>query len=259
MQGRGGEASCLWLGCRVQGRSSEDTTRQTATVAFTWLPTLECAHTGLCNQQTQAHVHTHMPHTHHHILQQQHVQKPASQYRSARSDPATCTSFLCVWFFSLLHMHENRCTQIHTHTPGPPHRNLTLDPFSTPGPHKPLLLPSLPQPRPDTLVSCPSLGLTPLCASWEATTHQAKRKRREERVRREEEWGEPSGLCYLYPGQALPMAGVGEEGETVLLRPLHQPCWKPSSLPWVGTLANGEPTQAGLSGEWAPPQWPSTT
>lgn len=248
MQGRGGEASCLWPGCRVQGRSSEDTTRQTATVAFTWLPTLECAHTGLCNQQTQADVHTHTPHTHHHILQQQHVQKPASQYRSARSDPATCTSVLCGFFFpSCTCMHTGARTS--THTPQGLHIGISH------WTHLALLAPTSRSFCP----ACPSLGLTPLCASWEATTHQAKRKRREERVRREEEWGEPSGLCYLYPGQALPMAGVGEEGETVLLRPLHQPCWKPSSLPWVGTLDNGEPTQAGLSGEWAPPQWPSTT
>ena len=34
---------------------------------------------------------------------------------------------------------------------------------------------------------------------------------------REEEWGEPSSLTYLYPGQALPMAGDGGEQDPALL------------------------------------------
>lgn len=49
---------------------------------------------------------------------------------------------------------------------------------------------------------------------------------------REEEWGEPSSLTYLYPGQALPMAGDAGEQDPALLSwadvvnaaaPLHPP------------------------------------
>lgn len=61
---------------------------------------------------------------------------------------------------------------------------------------------------------------------------------------REEEWGEPSSLTYLYPGQALPMARDGGERDPALLSwadvvnataPLHPPPpaqpGKPASCP----------------------------
>lgn len=51
-------------------------------------------------------------------------------------------------------------------------------------------------------------------------------------MRREEEWGKPSALSYLYPGQALPIAGVGDEGEPVLP-------WACSFLPRAGTQDSG--------------------
>lgn len=62
----------------------------------------------------------------------------------------------------------------------------------------------------------PSLSLT-LHMCQAAATHQTERERgsAEERLGRQEEWGEPSGLTYLYPGQALPMerTGGGSRGQ----------------------------------------------
>lgn len=83
---------------------------------------------------------------------------------------------------------------------------------------------------------------------------------------REEEWGEPCSLTYLYPGQALPMAGDGGERDPALLSwadvvntvaPLHpsppaQP-GKPASCPsrhrrtWESPRGTGRGLEGGCA------------
>lgn len=185
---RGGRAPMGWTaGCWAEAHRH----RQKLAVAFC----LHFAsHTRLCTRkpmQASKHKpmctptgHTHTKHT------------TAIERTIAQIQPPACI-FL---FVSLLHMHG--CARTHI-PPQSLHLGIShLDLISTSGPYQPLLFLAL------------SLSLPPLaCQSSDHNSPVQKRGSAEERgLGRQEEWGKPSGLTYLYPSQALPMAADGESG-----------------------------------------------
>lgn len=128
-------------------------------------------------------------------------------------------------------MHAHVHTHTRAHTLGPPHRNLTLDPFSTSGPHQPLfLLPSQPPPRPDTLVCC-----------REAATHQAERKRPEERKS-----GESPAACPIYtPARPCPWQGLGKSERRSSHGPSASPAGNSAPCPRLAHRTTGSPRRQG--------------
>lgn len=184
--GEGGAASSPGLGSRALGRGrwAEATRRDESPRPP--LPS-HCfphpsVHTRACaTQQTRARVHTDGPHGPQGSPREQQVLQLGSSHPHA-------PLLLCP---SLLHVHG--LARPHTHpAPGPRPGISRLEPtgFALP----------CPEPQPDT----PHVP-----GSHNSPDRERERGSAEERLGRQEEWGEPSGLTYLYPGRALPMGRTG--------------------------------------------------
>lgn len=187
-------------------------------------------------------------HTHPKTYYSNNACKPQNHRTAPIAPPQPPAHFL--FFVSCMHTH------VHVHTHIPPqslHIGIShLDPLSTSGPHQPPLL--LPQPRPDT-------PCTPLaCQPCDRNSPGQERSAEERGLEREEEWGKPCSLTYLYPwpgpahvrgwrraGDSPPILGRCGNG----YGSLHQPAWKPSFLLWARTHGQWESP----SGHGQGPQW----
>lgn len=219
--GEGGAASSPGLGSRALGRGrwAEATRRDESPRPP--LPS-HCfphpsVHTRACaTQQTRARAHTDGPHGPQGSPREQQVLQLGSSHPHA-------PLLLCP---SLLHVHG--LARPHTHpAPGPRPGISHLEPtgFALP----------CPEPQPDT----PHVP-----GSRNSPDRERERGSAEERLGRQEEWGEPSGLTYLYPGRALPMGrtGGGSRGQPSCPGPAQ-------CVPGQGPSA-GQPGTRSCPGQW---------